>query len=100
MTSNISPDQQVIFLLGELKGSVDGLRETVAAQNQAQADINANHSARLDAAHALASEAKEIAVAAKQSIPTKSPWWQIASGWSGIAALVVASVAIVKLLIF
>lgn len=84
----MKPQDTVIFLLGEVKGEVSGLRSSVDASTSAQAAVNqANEKEHAEFRQALNDHNLAIAVLQERS-PQKSPWWAIVGGLSGVLAIV------------
>ena len=78
----MKPQDQVIYLLGELKGQVGSLQSSVDTSLANQASINAT------VQNALTGLRSDVDVL-KAQMPHRASWWSIASGIASIAAIVV-----------
>ena len=80
----MKPQDQVIYLLGELKGQVGSLQSSVDTSLASQASINATVQ---NALTALRSDVDVL----KVQMPRRAPWWTVASGVASIAAILVVA---------
>ena len=94
LISQMKPQDQIIYLLGQIQGELKAVHVTIDAQNSRQAVINAaNDSEHAEFRRELASQGESLAVL-KASAPTRAPWWNVASGFAAVAALIVAVVTL------
>lgn len=93
------PQDQTNFLLGQLTGQVSSLQSSVDSNTSSQAEINAAFRADIAKAQSTADAARSENAVLAQRIPTKTPWTQFASGWAAIGAIVLAGIALLKVLV-
>lgn len=90
------PQDQTNFLLGELSGKMTALQGSVDSNATTQAEINAGFRAGIDKAQSTADAANSKAALVEARIPAKTPWTQVASGWAAIGAIVLAGIALLR----
>lgn len=95
----IRPQDQTNYLLGELSGKMTALQQSIEAQSSAQAQVNSELRADVNRALTTAAEAHNGIDVLRASIPSRTPWWQIVGGLSGILAIIVAGVALLGKLV-
>lgn len=88
------PQDQTNFLLGELTGRVSSLQTSVESNTASQAEINATFRADIAKAQSTADTARSENAILAQRIPSKTPWFQYASGLAAISAVVLAAIAL------
>jgi hypothetical protein len=93
------PQDQTNFLLGQLTGQVGSLQSSVESNTASQAEINAGFRTDIARAQSTADSARSENAVLAQRIPTKTPWQQYASGWAAIGAIVLAGIALLKVLV-
>ncbi len=92
----MKPQDTLVFGLGEIKGEVKALRETVGSAQTSQMKQNATHDTEhAEFRKALGDLTTAVAVMRAQQTP-KTPWYSVVAGISGIAALAVAIVALLN----
>ena len=90
------PQDQTNFLLGQLTGQVGSLQSSFESNAATQSEINAGFRAGIDKAQSTADAANSKAALVEARIPAKTPWTQIASGWAAIGAIVLAGIALLR----
>ena len=89
----MKPQEQIIYMLGEIRGQMTALQSAVENNATAQAAINAaNQAEHASFRTKLAEHDAKFAVIDSQRKPP-SPWWSIASGIAAIVAVVVTLTA-------
>jgi hypothetical protein len=86
----MKPQDQIIYLLGELTGKVTALQSSVDTSQSSQAATNAAMAA------SIASLRSDVDVL-KAKMPTRTPWFSIVGGISGIGAIVLSAITLLNL---
>ena len=81
----MKPQDQVIYLLGELKGQVGSLQSSVDTSLTTQATINSTVQVALTG---LRSDVDVL----KAQMPRRAPWWSVAAGVASVAAVLVVAI--------
>jgi hypothetical protein len=85
----MKPQDQIIYMLGELRGQVGALQGTLEANASSQAVVNASHAAEhLVFRQEIAQLQSQMAVIDAQKKPP-SQWWSIAAGVSALVAVII-----------
>lgn len=92
------PQDQTNFLLGQLTGQVGSLQSSFDSNAAAQSEINATFRSDIAKAQSTADTARSENAVLAQRIPSKTPWFQYASGLAAISAVVLAAIALVNVI--
>jgi hypothetical protein len=93
------PQDQTVFLLGQLSGQFTAFQQSIEARDTTQAEVNGTFRAGIERAQSTADRAMSHSELVAQRIPVKTPWHQQFSGLASLGALVLSSVAIAQLLL-
>lgn len=90
----MKPQDQIIYLLGQIQGELKAVHQTVEAQNTRQASINAGVAADMATLeNKVADHGEDIAVI-KASRTPRLTWPQVVTGIAAIAALILSANAL------
>lgn len=88
----------VIYLLGEVKGELKALRETVTQTQTAQSEQNAAHERdHTEFRNTMSEHSTALAVLQSKVVP-KTPWYAIVSGVAGLGAIGISIVTLLRVL--
>lgn len=90
------PQDQTNFLLGQLDGKMTSMQSSLDASTASQSEINATFRADIARAQSTADTARSENAVLAQRIPAKTPWHQFAAGWAAIGAIVLAGIALLR----
>lgn len=91
IVSQMKPQDQIIYLLGQIQGELKAVHATIDAQNSRQAAINATVAAdAADMRRTVIEHGEELAVLKASTAPRLS-WPQIVTGLAAVGALIIAS---------
>lgn len=90
------PQDQTNFLLGQLDGKMTSMQSSLDASTASQSEINATFRADIARAQSTADTARSENAVLAQRIPSKTPWTQVASGWAAIGAILLAGIALLR----
>lgn len=94
LISSLKPQDQIILLLGQLQGQVSSMQQSVETSAASQSAINAaNEAEHAEFRRELAGHGSDIAVL-RSSAPQRAPWWNVASGFAAVAALIIAALTL------
>lgn len=94
LISSLKPQDQIILLLGQLQGQVSSMQQSVETASSAQAAVNASNEAEhAEFRREIAGLSSSVAVLQSNTSP-RAPWWNVASGFAAVAALVLAAVTL------
>ncbi len=94
LQSAMKPQEQIIYILGQLQGQFSSLQQSVETASTAQAAVNASNEAEhAEFRRELAAHGSEIAVIKSNTAP-RAPWWNVASGLAAVAALILAALTL------
>lgn len=79
------PSETVLYMLGGIDAKVDSALNGIQRMESSHATL----------ASSVAQNSADIAVLKANQVP-KTPWWSVASGLAGIAAFVLAAIAILR----
>ena len=82
--TQLSPQQQTLYLLGLLSGQMESLQASVDASNAARTAADAQHRAALEQMGIRVGAAEgRISVLEAQKKPA-APWWSVVAGVTGV----------------
>lgn len=104
----MKPQEQIIYLLGELTGKMTALQASVDTAQTSQAATNSAHASQLASLRSdvdviqavmpnVATRAEVQAV--RQSIPTRTPWFSIVGGVAGVGAIVLSLITLLNMVV-
>jgi hypothetical protein len=88
----------VIFLLGEVKGELKALRETVTQSETVRAEQNAAHERDHHEFRETMSEHSTALAVLQSKVVPRTPWYTIVTGIAGIGGIVLSGIALLKVL--
>jgi hypothetical protein len=92
IVSQMKPQDQIIYLLGQIQGELKAVHVSIDAQNSRQAVINAaNDSEHAEFRRELATQGSQLAVLSS-SAPQRAPWWSVAAGLAAVGAMILTVV--------
>jgi len=90
ITATMKPQDQIIYLLGQIQGEVKSLHASVEAGNSRQASINASTSADIAALRTRIEEHGELLAVLKAHAVPRMTWPQLVTGFAAIGALILS----------
>jgi hypothetical protein len=85
----LKPQEQIIFILGELRGQVGALQSGIESNIASQSKLNASHeSEHATFRHDISALQSQMAVIDAQKKPP-SQWWSLAAGVSALVAVLI-----------
>lgn len=94
----MKPQDTVIYLLGEVKGELKALRETVTQTQSSQAEQNAAHERDHSEFRDTMSEHSTALAVLQSKVVPRTPWYSIVSGIAGIGAIVISTITLLRVL--
>jgi hypothetical protein len=95
-TPPMRPQDQTVFLLGQLSGQFTAFQQSIEARDTTQAEVNGTFRAGIERAQSTADQAMSHSQITASRIPAKTPWHQYASGYAAIGAIVLAGIALLR----
>ena len=91
IVSQMKPQDQIIYLLGQIQGELKAVHATIDAQNSRQAAINAGISLDLAKLDAKVDEHGEQLAVLKAAQQPRLQWPTIVTGLAAVAALIIST---------